>query len=270
MDLYKYAEKITLWVDEILPPVKLLNECKNISNENNKLHRKTMGYSKSNHPIEVYEFGESDKSILIYGFPDPGEAIGGTTILSIIKRLILNDKLLMGFNLKWILIPCLNFEDQPENGTKLVKMMKNKEQEIDWRLDNPREETKVLIELANKYKPVITIPLHDEFHCEERIPIYFPVSPKIDQNFSKELRECIEYYGLEIDKSINDTEMGYGFFEMSEWAKDYHNSTFSILSKYGQVIVCELSDIKALKRRKLCEIQATIILKVIEKILNKK
>lgn len=270
MNPYEYAEKATLWIDEILPPLQLLDECKKISDENAKLYRNIVGYSLSNHPIEVYEYGESDKCILIYGFPDPGEAIGGTTILSIIKRLVSDDEFLKAFELKWVLIPCLNLEDQPENGEKLLKIMKTKEQEVDWCLDNPREETKALIEVANKYKPLITVPLHDEFHSEEKIPVYFGVSSKIDGNFSNELRQCIENYRLEIDSSICDMEMGYGFFEMSKKADDFKNSTFSILSEYGLVILCELSDIKTLKRSKLCEIQLLIILKVIEKILNKK
>jgi hypothetical protein len=228
-----------------------------------------MGYSRLNNPIEVYEIGNGKKSILIYGFPDPGEAIGGTTILALMKRLILNDEELNSFNLKWILIPCINFDDQPDNGEKLSKIMKKENQEVDWCLANPREETKVLLEIAEKYKPIISIPLHDEFHCEEKIPVYFPVSPKIDKNLCDKLREVISRYNLEIEKSINDEKMGYGFFEMSEKAKDYSNSTFSVLTKYGVVIIFELSDIKELGRNKLCELQIAIILEIIENTFKK-
>jgi hypothetical protein len=269
-NIYQYSQKITEWIIEILPPVKLLNECSNLSVENKLLTKKIMGYSRLNNPIEVYEIGSGEKTILIYGYPDPGEAIGGTTILAIMKRLVLDDKVLSGLNLKWVLIPCLNFADQPDNGKSLAKVMKSKEQEVDWCLDNPREETKVLLEIAEKYKPGIIIPLHDEFHCEEHIPVYFPVSPKIERELCDKLRQCLNHYGLKIDNSINDTEMGSGFFEMSEKAKDYSNSTFSVFTRYGTVIIHELSDMKELSRNILCEIQISIILQIISYFLKDK
>lgn len=270
MSVYEYAEKITSWIEEILPPVSLLSECNDLVSKNPELRKIVMGYSALNNPIDVYEFGKGEHNILIYGFPDPSEAIGGTTILALIKSLLLKDKKLLSFNLKWIFIPCLNFDDQPNNGKTLGKMMKTLNQEVDWCLSNPREETKVLVKLAHKYKPVITIPLHDEFHCDENIPIYFPVSPKIDKNLCDELRACINNYNLDLDMSIKDEEMGYGFFEMSEKAPDFLNSTFSIFAKYGSVIEFELPDIKELERKKLCEVQISIILKILENIKFRK
>lgn len=268
MSIKQDSEKITDWIKEILPPVTVLEECRNLSQNHPQLFRNIMGYDQSSHPIEVYEFGEGDKTILVDGFPDPGEAIGGTTILAMLKDLVSDNSILKKLNLKWVFIPCLNFEDQPENGKKLTKVMKTKTQEVDWCLDKPREETKVLVNLAEKYQPVLSFPLHDEFHCDESVPPYFGVSPRIDKKLSENLRNMVKGYGLELDSSYNDSEMGAGFFEMSEIAEDYNNSTFSVLAKYGKVIICELSDFTGLSEQKLCEIQLSFILESINYYLN--
>lgn len=268
MNINNFASEITAWVEDILPPIKLLDECRKIAEINSQITRKILGYAQNNQPIEAYFWGESENCILIYGFPDPGEAIGGTTILALLKKISLNDSFLKSFNLMWIFIPCLNFADQPENGIKLAKVMKTASQEVDWCLDNPREETKVIVDIASTYKPVISFPLHDEFHCNENIPIYFPVSPRISSELAGELRECIQQYSLEIDKNYNDSQMGEGFFYMPEVAKDYANSTFSLLAEHGTVIIFELSDTPEKIKSKLCEIQVAIILKSIMNILE--
>jgi hypothetical protein len=268
MNLNNFSEEATEFIQDILPPVKLLEECKNLSEKYPSLKRSIHGYSNLNNPIEVYEIREGEKNVLIYGFPDPSESIGGTTILALIKKLVENDEKLKSYNLKWIFIPCLNFDDQPHNGEKLGKLMKTSNQEVDWCLNNPRPETKVLVDIAENYKPFLVFPLHDEFHCNEDIPIYFPVAPKIDKNLADKLKEIIYYNGLEIDNSIEDKDMGKGFFYMPDKAPDYLNSTFSVFEKYGNVIEFELSDLPNVSRNKLCQIQVSIILEVIEYFLK--
>ena len=146
--------------------------------------------------------------------------------------------------------------------------MKTSNQEVDWCLNNPRPETKVLVDIAENYKPFLVFPLHDEFHCNEDIPIYFPVAPKIDKTLADKLKEIIYHYGLEIDNSIEDKDMGKGFFYMPDKAPDYLNSTFSVFEKYGNVIEFELSDLPNVSRNKLCQIQVSIILEVIEYFLK--
>jgi hypothetical protein len=267
MNIFDYSKKITEDIKEIINPYDLLQECNKLAIENGNLIKSIFGYSSKNNPIEVYEIGKGKNNVLIYGFPDPSEAIGGTSILALIKELLRDNNQLISYDIRWIFIPCLNFDDQPDNGKNLKKVMKTKSQEVDWCLNQPREETKALLKIAEKYKPIISLPLHDEFHCEENIPIYFPVMPELDIELCNKLRDCISYYNLEIDKSYNDIKMGYGFFEMSKIAPDFYNSTFSILSKYGNVIIFELSDIKSLNRNLLCEIQISIMLEIFRSLL---
>ncbi len=45
--------------------------------------------------------------------------------------------------------------------------------EVDWCVDNPRPETKALLSLGEKIKPIFTFALHDEYHCGDTILAYF-------------------------------------------------------------------------------------------------
>ncbi|MFN8579131.1 MAG: hypothetical protein U0354_20065 [Candidatus Sericytochromatia bacterium] len=267
MNYKNLSKEITENIKEIISPYDLLKEVREISDSNKKLNKQILGYSSKNNPIELYEIGNGKKNILLYGFPDPSESIGGTSILFLIKYLLQENSLFSSLDIKWLFIPCLNFDDQPNNGMSLEKTMKTSSQEVDWCLNNPREETKALVNLAQKYKPILSFPLHDEYHCNEIIPIYFPVIPRLNKNICNKLREVIYSYNLEIDTSYNDKDMGQGFFEMSEIADDYDNSTFSVLSNYGNVIIFELSDLKHLEKKVLCEIQIHIILLLINELL---
>lgn len=179
--IIKNVKETTRWVRTILPPVEILNQCRKISEKDKRLSQIIIGKSKKGTPIEAYSFGQGDKNILFYGFPDPGEAVGGTGILALVLALLNGNSFLNSLtnslNLKWNFIPCLNFDDQPEKGCEFVTVMRDPAiREVDWCLNNPRPETKALIQHAEKNKPVFTFPLHDEFHSGESIPVYFPVS----------------------------------------------------------------------------------------------
>lgn len=245
-NIVKNVKEITRWVDAILPPVEILKQCRKISENDKKLSRIIIDKSEKGIPIEAYSFAQGDKNILFYGFPDPGEAVGGTGVLALILALLNGNSFLNSLtnslNLKWNFIPCLNFDDQPKKGCEIVKVMRDPAiREVDWCLNNPRPETKALIQHAEKNKPVFTFPLHDEFHSGESIPVYFPVSRLLPIKVCDAVRKGVTAFGFSINDSYNHPIMGQGFFEMKEAAPDYCNSTFSLLSSYSLVFACEIS-----------------------------
>jgi hypothetical protein len=53
-----------------------------------------------------------------------GEAVGATGILCLLKELLNPNSLLNNFPVIWNFIPCLNWDDQHDDGNTLSKVMK--------------------------------------------------------------------------------------------------------------------------------------------------
>lgn len=240
MEIIELTSRIIGDCNEIIPAAKLISDFKNLSNEENQISHKVLGKSIKGVDIDLYSIGTGEKNVLWYGLPDPGEAVGGTVIWLLVNAIIQNQ--FTFDDITWNFIPCLNFDDQPNEGLTVEKIMKSSEQEVDWMLTNPRPETTAIVECANTLKPFFSYPMHDEFHCDEKdIPIYFPVSEILNRDISEEIRNLIKEYGLKISSEISHKEMGDGFFNMKE-VEDYSNSTFSKLAEHGTVFICEVPD----------------------------
>lgn len=176
------------------------------------------------------------------GSQNPGEAVGGTLILALLRGLIGKDAYLTALDITWNFIPCLNFDDQPGTGLVLEEVFRDpQKREVDWCLNNPRSETTALVEYAKVVQPVFTFPLHDEFHSGESIPVYIGVSEILSLNTCDSLRDTIRAFGLSVQAEDPHPEMGQGFFKMGAIGEEYFNSTFSVLAKYGLVLICEVS-----------------------------
>lgn len=240
-ELIEAAKSLSSWVTEILPPLAVLSECDSIARKNANVHKTELAITESGHSIDAYKFGNGKRHIFLYGFPDPGEAVGGMTILSLLRGLLRDNSDLVSLNLTWHFIPCLNFDDQPNEGIKLEHIFRNpKIREVDWCVDNPRIETTAILNYAETLRPVFIYPLHDEYHSGEATPAYMMVSEPIDSNLCQIARNCLKTLGFHIKKSYPHPKMGEAFDTMTRY-QNYSNSTFSRFEKYGLVGMCEVS-----------------------------
>ena len=255
-------------IDAILPPVAVLEECRKLAASSSTLQRREIGKTEVGRPIEAYAFGGGDNSALLYGFPDPGEAVGGTLILALLHGLISGDAYLTALDITWHFIPCLNFDDQPRSGRVLEEVFRDpQKREVDWCLDNPRAETTALLEYAKLVRPIFTFPLHDEYHSGESIPAYIGLSEALCPNTCNYLREAIRAFGLSVQAKDPHPEMGQGFLDMSIFGDEYYNSTFSVLAQCGLVFICEISQ-ENVKASNLVGAQLAAGLIAVKQILN--
>jgi len=200
----------------------------------------TIGKSAKGHPIKLYSYGQANApQVLLYGLPDPGEAVGASGLLGLLRALKDPHHLIHQMNVRWNFIPCLNIDDQPNDGLTLELVQKEQHQEVDWMIEQPRPETSALLNLNDLLNPVFTFPMHDEFHCEEVLPCYFPVSHELPDHICQEISTIIKHYGLSISPDIADDKMGQGFLDMFA-INDIHKSTFAQFAKKGLVFICEV------------------------------
>lgn len=236
-----FAQEIVSFFPEVLSPANVISEASSIAKGCFKVAE--IGRSKKGNPIQLMSLPLSKRhDALLYGFPDPGEAVGGTGLLCLMKALRENHPFFSDMQYNWNFIPCLNFDDQPNDGKTLKKVMKTSGQEVDWLVETPRPETTALLEIAQNLKPKFVFPLHDEWHCHEEIPCYMPVSHLLSKEVCDGLRELLKSLGLKVSGDMIDPQMGPGFLNM-ENVDDIQNSTFYEFGKNGTVFICEVPDL---------------------------
>lgn len=265
------AKSLSSQVDTILPPLQVLHECHELAEAHEDVLEVEIGHTESGHPLKAYEFGRGRTHVLLYGFPDPGEAVGGTTILALLRGLVNGNKHLRSLDLTWHLIPCLNRDDQPDGGRTLSTVFRDPNiREVDWCVSNPRAETKALLDYAELVSPAFTFPLHDEYHSGEAIPLYVIVSECLDPAVSERIRSCVQSFGLLLEEKTSHQVMGSAFSVASELiGAEYSNSTFSLMEKYGLVAVCEVSQQEGISASALVATQISLGLIMIAAVLQK-
>jgi len=235
--IMQVAGDLTSWVEDILPPVAVLERCRRFAEGDSRLDRLVIGRSQQNVDIEAYRFGTSARHVLLYAFPDPGEAVGGTTILSLIKGLLEGHAFLSSLDVTWHFIPCLNFDDQPEKGQVLASVFRTPSaREVDWCVDNPRPETRALLEYARAIRPIFTYPLHDEFHCGESVPLYFVTAGTLPSALLRSLVSVAAAFGFAVAQEGCEPKV----IDMA-FTPDFPKSTFSHLARHGLVLMGEVS-----------------------------
>ncbi|KAF1079551.1 MAG: hypothetical protein GQF41_4109 [Candidatus Rifleibacterium amylolyticum] len=258
--LIKLVEKLTESISMILPAREILSRCRLISGFSHEV----IGHSENNAAIDFYKIGNGGHSVLFYGFPDPGEAIGAAGILALMQALSDPESALHNLDVTWLFIPCLNFDDQPDGGNSLKKIMKTSAQEVDWMVHNPRPETTALLGVLKQYRPLFVFPMHDEFHCKELKPVYFPVSHPQPEWLAEKIRRLVRQAGFAIDASFNHKQMGEGFFIIEEEAgEEFSSCTWSVAQQNGFVFICELFDAPGMPHRKIVATQLAAGLSVL-------
>lgn len=224
----------------ILPPVDVLERFEALYKRYPALTRRQWGEDTSGRPLYSYHVEHGEETIFMYAFPDPGEAVGGTGLLALLRLLLDPESYMASLPYRWVFVPCLNFVDQPDKGRSLRKLMKTASQEVDWCVSAPRPETTAVLDIADTYKPIFTFPLHDEYHHRRYVAPYIGLARPIDEDIAMRVRTLFTDHGVELDREYCSEPMGEGFFLMPEIGEEYLNSTFHHCAHYGQVLVVEI------------------------------
>ena len=235
------ARSLSANIREILPPLVVLTECRRRARTNKRLSRRVIGLTELGSEIEAYQLGTGEHAVLFYGFPDPGEAVGGTSISTLIDALLTGNDFLSTLGVSWHFIPCLNLDDQPDQGRSLQTVFRRPDiREVDWCVDDPRPETRALLDYARATQPVFTYPLHDEYHCGESLPLYFCCSDgKLTAALNGHLIAAAKAFGLAVSHEDRDNSLPM-VIEMAS-SLDFSRSTFARISEYGPVFISEVS-----------------------------
>jgi hypothetical protein len=240
-NIIEAVQEIVSPITEILPPVTLLDAFRTIATDHDTVMRRVIGATEKGVPIETYEFGSGNTPVLLYAFPDPGEAVGATGSLALLQGLLQGNEYVNALDVRWHVIPCLNFDDQPNNGQELCSVHHDPNATfVDFCLPHPRAETTALLDYAKEIRPAFTFALHDEYHSGELRPAYFPVSGVLESTYCFAIRDCLMDAGYSIDLNYDHQSMGKGFFDMKD-TESFSFSTFSVLAEYGLVFLCEIS-----------------------------
>ena len=228
---------------EILPAFQVLHECHTLAEANRAVRELSIGHTEAGTVLQAYEFGQGAAHVLLYGFPDPGEAVGGTTILALLRGLVAGNEFLRSKDVTWHFIPCLNLDDQPDGGRSLGRVFRDRSiREVEWCVENPRSETSTLLSYVNAISPRFVFPLHDEYHCGESIPVYAIISEVVAPDVCEQVRTCLQSFGLRLRNEHPHKTMGTAFELATDYGEEYlKKSTFSRMARYGLVAVCEVS-----------------------------
>lgn len=227
-----------------------------------------MGKSKKGHPIKLYTFGNSTlPKVLLYGLPDPGEVVGSSAILGLMRALKDPNHYIHYIPVQWNFIPLVNIDDQPDDGLTLSPTSKNSEQEVDWMMDRPRPETNALISICDLINPIFVFPMHDEFNTTEIQDCYIPVGRELPPEICQTLTSTLNQYGLKITKDIVDQQMGEGFLNIHN-VQDIYRSTFSHFAKNALVLICEVPRLEENKYKDLMAAQLACAFIVISHLIK--
>ncbi|MCO4781761.1 MAG: hypothetical protein KC646_05505 [Candidatus Cloacimonetes bacterium] len=255
--------------NKILTPVEVINYFHHHFDEDPNVSCETWGIDNTGRPILSYTFGHGPQSILLYAFADPAEAVGGTGIIALSKLLMDKQSELSKLNYSWVIVPCLNFVDQPNHGLENSKLQKTAAQEVDWCVSDPRPETTAILQIASAYKPIFTFPLHDEFHHPEYVAPYCGLGKAIDVDTASNITALFAQYNMQMNHEYADKELGEGFFIMESIGEEIKNSTFYAFSQYGQVLVCEIPNTNKANDSELVFLQMAIGFTVLNDTISK-
>ncbi len=269
-DILKWTMNAVRDVDKILPPCDVLSQFAEIEKSNDNVVCQLIGHSENGNPIPAYSWGQQQRNVLFYGFPDPGEAVGGTAMLSLLQALCAGDEFLSSMNVSWHFIPVLNPDDQPDGGHSLHAVMRDPaKRDVDWCVNDPRSETTALIELINTTKPIASFPLHDDWHSRESIPPYIVTSRTLPLSLCEQFRANLAEFGIAMADEPDHAQMGPGFIHMKS-SPDYPNSTFAIMERFGPSVVCELSLLEGIAERHLVAAQLAIAMLTLRWVIEDK
>ena len=238
--LEQFVEAICEPIEALEPATAVASAARRVAERAPGVTRHTIGEDETGRAIEAYEFGTGQTPLLAYGFPDPGEAVGGNALLALMRHHAAGGASNLTADFRFHVIPVLNAVDQPGEGDSLETTYKSLDRrEVDWCLDHPRPETRALLEYADVVEPSATFPLHDEFHADDHEAGYVLTDRVVDAGIAGRMSAWIRRVVPIADAPVHET-MGPGFAVMAEIADDWDQSTFSVLSEWGPVVIPEV------------------------------
>lgn len=259
-DLIELARRLFDEVDEILPPVALLEALDAAVTRDVRVD--VIGHTARGTPLRRYRFGAGQHAVLLYGFPDPGEAVGGTVILTLLRAWLRREPDLRALDVTWHCVPVVNPDDQPDGGRTLPPVRKTAAQEVDWWGEaGPRPEARAILALAERLRPLLTMPLHDEFHARRPVPAYLPISHVFGGGFAGHVAQLLALARHPLSDTLSCPLMGPGFAAMPTLAGPaWPRSTFAGLAEHGPVLICEVAAHPGLRAGHLVMAQLGVLL----------
>ena len=237
-----FARQLTADLEELLPPVEVLRRCAAIEQAHWQFEHHVLGVSSKGTNIDQYLYGKEQRMVVLYGFPEPAKAVGGT-LCYLLMRSIARSELPPGLAaVGWCFLPVLNVDDQPARGERIeVVDKKPTDRRLEWNTETPAPETTALLGVAHSFRPIATVALHDEFHdAGEDHSAYCASSSVLPEVLCDGVRYGLEHFGQRIYGGLEHPVMGKGFFDMNE-AEGFEQSTFARFARFGPVFIPEVS-----------------------------
>jgi hypothetical protein len=244
--LVDQVRDLTARVDRMLAPLEVLERCRDVARRTSRIERRIVGATEAGQEMEAYLFATAPRpaaAVLLYGFPDPGEAIGATGIVALLEGFVANHALLGRFPIACAAIPCLNLDDQPDGGRTLQRVFKSRNvRQVDVSADDPRAETRALLALADEVRPRFTYALHDEYHAGDEVPAYVGTTRILGRETCDAIRDVLHAFAIPLSSTEEHPLMGAGFVDSRRYGARYDRSAFPLLDRHGLVLTCEISD----------------------------
>lgn len=189
-----------------LAPGPLLAEFRAIAATDPRVERIEIGVSPKGRPMEAFRCGDQ-RPLLMYGFPDPGEALGAWGALRWVQAQLASEA--PG---DWVVVPVVDVDAQPDWGA-LKRPIHSPPGRASVDLFGGEEPLlKALAERVRAWSPRATIALHDEWHGDDPQPVYGFTTHE-DPTLSQQVRDAWLACGLTLSEEWSCPRHGAGFID---------------------------------------------------------
>ena len=180
MELKEFLDQIPNY-KEFMTIAELNASSKNLARDFENFELKEIGKSREDCPIYCLMIGEGEKNALLYAFPHPNEPIGSMSLEFLSGFLAKNPSFTNESGYTWYIIKAIDIDGAILNegwfkgNFNPLKYAKNfyrpaPFEQVDWafpvkykklQFNSPLPETRALMELMNKIKPMFTYSFHN-------------------------------------------------------------------------------------------------------------
>ncbi|PUA31372.1 MAG: hypothetical protein B7O98_09430 [Zestosphaera tikiterensis] len=175
---------------------------KNIAEEHKDLVKlEVSGYTRNGDEIYSLIIDGEGPAVLLIGAPHPNEPIGTLTIEYLVRRLTEDEEFRKAFSFKWVIVPVADKDGLRLNEGwlkgpfNIINYAKNYYRpagnvQVEWSFPitykrysytNPTPETRALMRLIYKYRPIFIYSLHNAgfggvyYYISQDIPLLYPI-----------------------------------------------------------------------------------------------